>query len=560
MRLQIICRLSILWPLLASTSLAADPPVQLLLPSRQLEPASTFEVRFAAEMVRPDQIGKPAEPSPLVIAPAVPGRFVWLSTRSGTFAPDGVLPLGTKFTISFRPGLRTAAGKELPAKLRETAETPPFRVKGASAVNYIDKDNASVLPRYLVLFNANVNAAAAAKYCRFVNAAGMRVEARVEQAEDQRKRERVFPVWQSDDRSLLTWGEKPGDAAPEAEEESEGGEPQETDLTRKAPPPRHNVLFVAAAKPLPPGAGWRLVLGAGLPAADRKLALPIAKEVEIGTVQPFNTKSVVAESNRVDGRRIVLEFNKQLAEDVTAETVGKWIKVEPAPAKLKPSVQGTTVTIKGDFALDRRYRVTVAQGLPAREPDATKISSSHEVAFEKIQPRLYFSDFSTHQFTGGSRQLRLVAVNVPRLRVSAKLFTGEAIPVAVKAYDKYEEPPQDLADESYSRVNVEELPGKVIWGQDFAPDGAVDADQTISLNWNEIIGAHRTGAVLLTAESVDPLSPEGKRVGTQSLVQLTDLGAVWKRDPDATFLHVFSLATGKGVAAARLRLLDTDGK
>ena len=41
-----------------------------------------------------------------------------------------MLPLGTKFKISLRPGTKDAAGKAVPATLRETAETPPFRVKG----------------------------------------------------------------------------------------------------------------------------------------------------------------------------------------------------------------------------------------------------------------------------------------------------------------------------------------------------------------------------------------------------------------------------------------------
>ncbi len=41
---------------------------------------------------------------------------------------------------------------------------------------------------------------------------------------------------------------------------------------------------------------------------------------------------------------------------------------------------------------------------------------------------------------------------------------------------------------------------------------------------------------------------------------MTDLGAVWKRDRSGTFLHLFSLATGKGVPALRLQLLDTEGQ
>src|SRR5712691_10048829 len=90
----------------ATSVFAEERAVQLLLPSRRLEPTSTFELRFATEMVAADQIGKPAAASPLVFAPAVEGQFIWLSTRSGTFAPKGILPLGTKYQITLRAGLK----------------------------------------------------------------------------------------------------------------------------------------------------------------------------------------------------------------------------------------------------------------------------------------------------------------------------------------------------------------------------------------------------------------------------------------------------------------------
>src|SRR5262249_27868785 len=49
-----------------------------------------------------------------------------------------------------------------------------------------------------------------------------------------------------------------------------------------------------------------------------------------------------------------------------------------------------------------------------------------------------------------------------------------------------------------------------------------------------------------------------KRVGTQALVQVTDLGVVWKTGAD-NFLHVFSLTTAQPVSGATVRLLGEDG-
>src|SRR3954447_3930968 len=228
---------------LATTTLAKGQAVQLLLPSRQLEPASTFELRFANEMVPATDIGKVAPVSPLVFSPGVEGQFVWLSTRSGTFAPKGILPLGTKYQIALRNGLKDTAGREVKSTLRETAETPPIRVKGVAPLGGADPEDASANPRYLILFNADVAASGCAKFFRFINGAGLKIEARVEQADDPKNRDYVFPSYQSDDRTLTGWGEKPAAVQDETDPE------QESDKTR---PPRKNVLFVTATKPLAP--------------------------------------------------------------------------------------------------------------------------------------------------------------------------------------------------------------------------------------------------------------------------------------------------------------------
>ena len=47
---------------------------------------------------------------------------------------------------------------------------------------------------------------------------------------------------------------------------------------------------------------------------------------------------------------------------------------------------------------------------------------------------------------------------------------------------------------------------------------------------------------------------------TQSLIQLTDLGVVWKRTPSELFCHVYSYDTGSPVKGARLRLLVDEGR
>src|SRR4051812_34621743 len=538
---------------LATTTLAQERGVQLLLPSRQLEPASTFELRFANEMVPATDIGKVAPVSPLVFSPAVDGQFVWLSTRSGTFAPKGILPLGTKYQITLRSGLKDTAGREVKATLRETAETPPLRVKGVMAWGGSDPEDALANPRYLVLFNADVSASACAKFFRFTNGSGVKIDARVEQADDPKNRDHNFPSYQSDDRTLTGWGEKPAPVDEETDTEKE---------TEKPRPPRKNVLFVSATKPLPPGNDWRLVIDPGMPAAAWRTGLTARKEIMIGKVKPFAVASIAAESNRIAGRRIIIRFSKPLSLEITPENISRWITVAPAPEKFRAEVEDTTVTFKGEFALGAQYRVDIKPGLPAHQPFRFERGQTSTLVFKPIAPRLYFEEFATQQHLSGSRRFRLLAVNVPRVRVTARLFTGDTIPVAIKAYDHYEEYTAEERDpdEMYNRIDVEKLPGRVIWERELKTASALDKPETLPLSWDEILGEHKTGCVLLTAETIDPVTSEKKRVGTQAVIQLTDIGSVWKRDNGGLTIHFFSLKTAEKLAGVRLQMLDTEQK
>ncbi|HEX8076896.1 MAG TPA: MG2 domain-containing protein, partial [Chthoniobacterales bacterium] len=109
-------------------------------------------------------------------------------------------------------------------------------------------------------------------------------------------------------------------------------------------------------------------------------------------------------------------------------------------------------------------------------------------------------------------------------------------------------------------VEVEKLPGQVIWERELKTTAAIDKPETLPLSWDEILGEHKTGAVLLTAESIDPVTAGKKRVGTQAVIQLTDIGTVWKNDSTGLTLHLFSLTTGESLPGVQLRLLDTEQK
>lgn len=517
---------------------AAAPSVEFIENSAAISPTRTLELRFSHEMIAPPDLAKAELPSPVETIPAVEGKWTWQSTRSGVFSPSEPWPLATTIQIRLRDELKTAAGEPLPADWKRTIDSPAFAVQAWSHVTYWNASDAISEPAMALLFNADVEASTAAASMKFTRPNGETIAAKVASPDAKRPGLSYFSQWNvTAGRSLLTWAER---------------------FTSEAMPAgvRKNQLFVSPAKPLTPGLAWRLVVAAGLPAREGDLRTLSTHEVYIGDVRPFEITQIEALNVLNAPKRIRVSFTKPLQDKLDLAALARWIGITPAPANLAASVEYRAVEFSGDFVLGQKYRVAVEPGVPAAEAFVLAKGTIEEVEFEPIPARLYFEAYDTHQMRAGERKHHLLAVNTPKIRVSAKLFTGTAIPVAFRAYDDYYEPPKGKPDESHSQIDATKLPGQVVWQRDIDGTTAIDEEQELALDWSKILGPNRGGVVLLTAEQIG----EGPRPGSQTLVQLTDLGAVWKRAPGETFVHVFSLKSGKGVPNARIRLLDEKDK
>src|SRR4030095_2563857 len=112
------------------------------------------------------------------------------------------------------------------------------------------------------------------------------------------------------------------------------------------------------------------------------------------------------------------------------KNVGRWIRVAPEPSNMQAHLKNSQVELTGDFDLTTNYRVTIAAGFPSAEPLVLGRAYSREVAFKPIEPTLAFEEFSTHQLSAGARRFHLLALNVPRLRLTAKIFDAETLTAA----------------------------------------------------------------------------------------------------------------------------------
>ncbi len=467
--------------------------VELILNPSPPGPATTFELRFDQPMAGPDKIGRPAEPSPLIIAPALGGVFTWISPRSGAFAPSEPLALDHRYELSLRSGLAGADGRPSPAFLRQRVQTAPFSV--VYPTSWPSQADMNSEQEVTLVFNAPVRAADLAPYVEFRDASGQR---------------RAADLWQGTNEDMpwdyRRWG-SPANLA------------------------SNLVLLVLAAprQPLPVGKGWRLVLRPGLPAVEKGLRLRTRAEIELGDVRPFVFEEATAHHFIEGGASIVLQFSKPVAPSLTNEW-NRWIKLVPLASNITAEIGGRSLKLQGDFNSGTRYRLAVRTGLPAEESFTLDKATETNILMPAIPARLYFPAFSADQQAAGRRQLPLLAVNVPSVRLRAKLLEPEAAIYALRGYDSYFRRWADEGDvgERHRPLDYNLVPGRTVFDQELA--GALQSDlaTNLILDWDQMLGGRETGVVFVEAERAGGRSESRPRLGTQALIQLTDLGLAWK--------------------------------
>jgi len=540
--------------LLAGCRLGSDVSehVELVSNFDSLGPAATFELRFDQPMVRAGQMGTPTTNSPLVITPSVPGSFTWLSQRSGTFTPAEPLALGTRYQLALAPGLRTTDGKPAKARMDKTLRTPPFSLVGVLPAQ--GSTNASAKPEVKLILNAGIQAAVANHFIEFRDSRGRRVPADVRQGTLE---ERPAGYEFDGTVSLRTWKEQFADRQPSRKPTSRRLDEPGLDMTNAVP----NFLMVSPRHPLALGKGWELLIKAGLPAAEGGLRLPEPKAVRIGDVTAFTFVGGTAHNAISHLPSISLEFSKALARSLT-NRLAQWMDIAPRPTDLATELRGTALILQGSFKSDTNYTVTIRAGLPAEEPFTLAETQVVKVAVPQVEPRLYFPAFSSDQLAKGNRTFQLLAINVPKLRLRAKLLDSQTAIHALRGYGSYFRGwrERQSSDEPFRRVDYNMVPGRTVFNEQVPGGLQTDAATNLIFSWDEILTGRNTAVVFLEAERVAEGMNGEERLGTQAVIQLTDLGVIWKNAPAELEAFVFSHSTGQPVSGAAVRLLSDESE
>ncbi len=539
-----------LLPLFSSGAPPKTEPAaaELIAEGPPLQPTSTIELRFARPMVAREEIGLVAKVSPMVIVPGVAGKFTWLSRSSGVFVPDAAWPLGGEFVVTLARGLKAADGKPLSGAFRATVRTPGFELSALRA----DSGNSVARPRPSIglAFNLAVDLTKAEELFQFVNSSGKKIAATVRYA-THRDYISLKPEQEDWAKRWELAKQGPSSTSDEEEEEMESDDPADA-------PPLMNRVVVLPAMPLTPGGVWRLEMKRGLAAKAGRLKIADPLTVPLGAVRPFTYEAVHATSFINSGRNVELIFSHAVAPDITEENAAKFFRFEPPVPNLKFTGGYANFIAQGDFERGREYAVIVGDGVISFDGLAFTGERRRVVKFSPVAPRLYLPEITAHQIASGRRKFEVLSANLKSLRVTAQLVAPKDGAASVAAFEKYDNDAAD-SDETYQRLPGGLISGKTIYDRTIELAGAEsDAKQQTALDWTEILGAQKTGVIFLTVEGVPLAEVGGKRPGAQALVQLTDLGVLWKKTAEGLRVSAFSMATGRAVEGAQAALLTAD--
>ena len=501
-------------------ALASSPDVGgvVIDPSKgQLEVAEAITVTFPSAMVAPDIIDSEDPPHPFVIAPKLPGTFLWKSqTECVLTVGDPVRP-GTTYRFSLPPGLKDLSGKTIEANEWGTEfTTAPFRISPPE-----DSTAATVLgshPQMHLESNYKVSFAEAAQHIYL-------------QDKDTFARYAVDVL------------------KPRSDEDAEINGTE---------------FSVISREDLPPNRSFDLVIDGLL---DLKARCPLAhlQAFPVGTTRPLALKWVGAFNNPLEAPVIRADFNDKIdPATVTPST----FQVTPEVPHLKLVAREDEVVAEGDFDIAQHYTVTIAPGIKGERGYSFPSQERWGATFKKKKSTVIFPGseqilqrsrrglkFAFYQVNTDLLAWNLAAIPVEQLAaVSARIrefdkeevnpLTGKTVRDPRTGFDKMKE----------TELLVKAFDLKVTASGRFA--GSTADEQVLrTIEWSPPDLQRLSGPYLL---EVYGYGEDGHFVGNHAIVCFSDAMMTQKRSATRMTVRLSRMSDGIPLPDAAVRVFTPE--
>ena len=519
------------------------PGVEITDPEIALGSGKDVEVNFSAPMGAEAMHGKAVPASTILeIKPALEADLVWRSSRSATLKPKAAVAPGSSFRLTLRKDLKDTAGKAIIPGPAVVVYGPAFVIEQHQPRWFSTNGPDARLPGITLFCNDEVSPEAVAKAAIFRDKDGRTVPVKAEAVTvgGLGKYPPAFGRW--NDRKGFVNGDSGESALPPPEESA------------------RSVVKLYPATLLPPGEEWTLVIARDLANAGNTARTQKPYVISYGSIPRMEVAGVEAEPVLDGPRELHVSFNKSLAE-LKPEEWDKHVSVQPRPEKLVWEASGRRVTMKGEFEHDVEYLVQVKTGAPALDQTALPGGFQAKVKFDAHPPHLSLPSFDAAQWLGGRGVFEFATANLRGVDVKVKRIAPERAVDALRGYAVYERDESKTESSENTRIPYAAVSGKTVWEKQFPTKVELDHSERIHFTWDEIAGGKRApGMYFVNAEGTPKEDlPDQKRLGSQTLVQLTDIGLAWKVSGKEALFYAFSHTSGQPLAGVALESFTDEG-
>ncbi len=524
---------------LLATAMAALAAPRLVVSTPSLAPESKIDLVLDQAAIETRDVGSTTGNTWLEISPAMPGKLRWKAQNIAEFLPDHPPAMGTSYSFSIPKNRRHLDGSAVPAGKFATVSSEEFRlVHCNSSTNRWSEDFSPSTAGWIMVFNDEIDPAAAAAFISFANKAGQRVAAQLEAVT-------------RDKAGYHGTQTKPWNAR------LPGAQAAAVDQSAPAP----HVILARPVSPLPPGEAWQVSILKGLPNKGAAARTTGDMQFEVGRIEPFRVTDIIAQTEVNQPRRLVISFNHRLPGTLPENLLDALVSITPRPATLQAAAESRRLVITGGLADIDTFSVTMKKpflsgtGLPLQAP------FTKQVRFRRIDPGLSLPSDNQAQLANGGRTYQIHAVNLSKVHLRIKKLSGADLIRAYQGYRHYTGTGPDGREVSPTAPLPWSLVvGETILDREIPLDLAVDCSKTIDLSWNELLPAELRNAALFIDVTGTPhpqAAQHGGR-GAQAIVQLTDIGLAWKLTTSEALVYAFSCDTGAPLPGVKLQLYGED--
>ncbi len=326
----------------------------------------------------------------------------------------------------------------------------------------------------------------------------------------------------------------------------------------KVSPPAERFLTVEPSRALPVGRNWRLILPQGLQSKSGKLKLAKQQTVGAGTIRAFTVQNSHAQNPYNSEATIGVYFSKDIDPSLK-DAVGRFIQLSPRPENFRMEMARRSVRIFGDFEYGQAYDLSVKAGFHGSDGLELAEPYRNEILFEPREGFVTLPDYDIAQPLSGDGTFKILAGNLENIRIRVKELKDDSLVYAMRGYAIYDPEKVDWK-EGQKYPAFEMVPGTTIYDETVPITSKLDHSDSVNLEWSKVVPSGNPAGLYISVEGDSRRHPNLKkhRVGAASIVQLTDLGVVWKKNAKQSLAYAFSLKTGKPVAGAAMELFDAD--